>query len=673
VTGALLALALGANQAGINIPFPYDAQPVVWADVVKTLRVMDDVARTRRANKDANGWPTEDVELGLWYDPANRHGTYAISFTGQATVTGLDDFAVSGVSYNAGTNTTTAVGTVTNSGGSTARLRLTSTKRLAGDSPGTGITNLKIMRPIAPGSATPHAVSDMFGTHIRDLVQRFNGPVRFMDLTNTNYNQQSTWSERMRPAFSYYTIPRDERALPGDYNVGAPWEDVIRLANYVQRDAWVNVPMKADATYVTKMAQVFKCGSDGTDPWVNAGTSTCAAGTPTYPPLDANLKLYVEYSNEMWNFHRSYVDAQLAVEPGDSPIFFDGNAEAPWFRWVAYQGIKVSNSFRAVFGDAAMMTRVRPIYATQINDGNAALTYVVPMMLGYFNNMQGNYVGSPHPPSYYFYGAGGAPYRYPAGGYTIDTVWESGGMAIGSHYDYNFQTDARPIAVMGLRHIEYEGGPQFFGNDTLARQINADSRIRAKVVAQHQEAAADGVEMIVYYTASGNAPWEFTPSLYDLNTPKMLAVDDILGASQYPITYGPAIPATLDGANISASPNSQSHGGTGSRALNSASAPWTGYLFRAATSLAGSTVTLSKTGTGTATVYVDGAEIGGDGTTFSAGSLSAGLHGVVVRASAGSFTLNTVAMNGTAVEPPPASGTPSTRLRGVRVRGVKAR
>jgi hypothetical protein len=73
---------------------------------------------------------------------------------------------------------------------------------------------------------------------------------------------------------------------------------------------------------------------------------------------------------------------------------------------------------------------------------------------------------------------------------------------------------------------------------------------------------------------------------------------------------------------------------------------WAGYLFRADSALTGSTVTLSKTGTGTAQVYLDGVALASKdgGTTWTGGALSPGLHGVIVRAVSGSVTVNSVAL-----------------------------
>jgi hypothetical protein len=74
---------------------------------------------------------------------------------------------------------------------------------------------------------------------------------------------------------------------------------------------------------------------------------------------------------------------------------------------------------------------------------------------------------------------------------------------------------------------------------------------------------------------------------------------------------------------------------------------WLAYMFRADTARGSSTITLSKTGTGTAQVYVDGVAVtasSGD-TVWTGPALSAGLHGVIVRAVSGTFTLNSVTVN----------------------------
>jgi hypothetical protein len=84
------------------------------------------------------------------------------------------------------------------------------------------------------------------------------------------------------------------------------------LANETGKDAWINIPAKATDAYVTNVANLFKYGSDGINPY------TSVQAHPVYPPLNPNLKIYVEYSNEVWNtasaFSQSSSVSQLASD-----------------------------------------------------------------------------------------------------------------------------------------------------------------------------------------------------------------------------------------------------------------------------------------------------------------------------------------------------------------------
>jgi len=105
------------------------------------------------------------------------------------------------------------------------------------------------------------------------------GAFRFMDWMRINGSQQKSWQDRSRP--DYYS--------QGLAN-GMPIEDAIALCNTLQADAWFCVPHQADDDYITRFAQMVR------------------------NQLDPDLKVYVEYSNEVWNwgFDQSHYVGQNA-------------------------------------------------------------------------------------------------------------------------------------------------------------------------------------------------------------------------------------------------------------------------------------------------------------------------------------------------------------------------
>lgn len=66
------------------------------------------------------------------------------------------------------------------------------------------------------------------------------------------------------------------------YSKGAAFEYVIELVNELHQDAWVNLPYMADDDFVRNMATMFRDN------------------------LDPSLKVYVEWSNEIWNWTPSF-------------------------------------------------------------------------------------------------------------------------------------------------------------------------------------------------------------------------------------------------------------------------------------------------------------------------------------------------------------------------------
>ncbi|MEK7257080.1 MAG: 3-coathanger stack domain-containing protein, partial [Bacteroidota bacterium] len=103
--------------------------------------------------------------------------------------------------------------------------------------------------------------------------------IRFMDWGATNNNPVVTWDERVPVTFRTYGMEQ-----------GVPYEVMIQLANYAKKHVWVCVPHLADENYIREMAQLFRDN------------------------LDPELTIYLEYSNEVWNwlFEQAHYNADNA-------------------------------------------------------------------------------------------------------------------------------------------------------------------------------------------------------------------------------------------------------------------------------------------------------------------------------------------------------------------------
>lgn len=136
--------------------------------------------------------------------------------------------------------------------------------------------------------------------------------LRFMDWQFTNGSDQTTW---------------DARPLPGDATYvwrGAPAEIMVRLANRIGADMWVNMPHAADDGYMRAFAEYV------------------------HDHLSPGLKVHVEYSNEVWNF--IFPQAVWAREAAEA--LWGGEAgDDAWMQFAGLRAAQMADIWRAVFAD----------------------------------------------------------------------------------------------------------------------------------------------------------------------------------------------------------------------------------------------------------------------------------------------------------------------------------
>jgi hypothetical protein len=674
-----------SRPLGINISAPLDWEGAqLYADVIRQSRDVTQAAGSGPVPVDADGWPqATDFKVGLWGDAPAMHGTYALSFSGQAAGVVANGATVSGLAYARNQNRSTARVVVTEPGSSTMQLVFSGARRAPGGAP--GLTHIKLMRPVSPGASESYPPTALFHRPLVTLVRKFQ-VVRFMDYLATNSNQQVAWSDRPRPGWMSFDRYVDQAGY-GWQGIGGCLEHVVLFANQAGRDAWINIPARANADYVLKVAQLFRYGSDGTEPYLSPQKS------PVYPPLDPGLKVYVEYSNEVWNFggvftqtawNRSQSEAEVAA--GHSPLNYDDDVDRPWgARRVAKRIAEISLTFRHVFGDAAMMTRVRPVYATWLYGSDQTIAQGLKWLHGYAGNGDGDFVPSadwlhpvtgerlpPRPVGYYLYGAGGSAYYSPASpesesdpaGLDLNTLWTAGDMNEITWRDRALLKDAFRTAAFGLRRIAYEGGPDLPGGDAVMKRKavmawrgtdGLPDNMTDSVLRHHDVWSQLGGDLLVYFTAVHGHEWGFASvakvrggDVSDLASPKLVAVDELGATPSAAAAIGAPLPGAVPGAAaaFSSAPYAPPDPlASGSRGYD-ASRPgrrWAGYVYRAG-EMAHRTATLRiAPGSGTVGAYWDGALVGTRAVeptvSFDLGRVEPGLHGLIVRAVTGSFSL----------------------------------
>ena len=127
--------------------------------------------------------------------------------------------------------------------------------------------HIRNIRVLLPGTEATHQTQP-WAASWRDKLAPFK-TIRFMEFAQVNGSVVSHWDERT--PVDYYTYGADE-------SHGVPYEWMIQLCNETQSNAWINIPHLADENYIVQLANLFKNN------------------------LDPNLKIYIEYSNETWNW-----------------------------------------------------------------------------------------------------------------------------------------------------------------------------------------------------------------------------------------------------------------------------------------------------------------------------------------------------------------------------------
>jgi len=148
--------------------------------------------------------------------------------------------------------------------------------------------------------------------------------LRFMDFMKTNNSKISSWAQR--PKLDDATFTRK----------GVPPELMIDLANRLKAAPWFCMPHLADDDYVRSFAKMVK------------------------ERLDPRLKVYIEYSNEVWN--GMFRQSRWAGEQGRKLGFAEKPWEAAW-RYTAYRSVQIFRIWEEVFGGTQRLVRVLPSQA----------------------------------------------------------------------------------------------------------------------------------------------------------------------------------------------------------------------------------------------------------------------------------------------------------------------
>jgi hypothetical protein len=305
--------------------------------------------------------------------------------------------------------------------------------------------------------------------------------LRFMDWLDTNDSSLKNWNDRPLLTDAGYGTAR-----------GVPLEICLELANAVDADPWVNVPIQATDDYIRQMATLVR------------------------DTLHPGLDVYVELSNEVWN--NIFDQSRYAVSQGNA--LWPSRAVSDYTHgidWFGMRTAQVCDIWKSVWGNA--YSRVHCVLGAQdANNWTATEALACPLWTG----------------------AGNAPcYKHnitavavaPYFGFQVPGAWSSqslptqldrlfaelnrGGLIAGDYPGGYLKMLAdretaysKALAPYGLPLITYEGGQSFvtapdYADGSWAEKLyvaaNRDPRMGAAYATALAEWKAGGGELYMQF------------------------------------------------------------------------------------------------------------------------------------------------------------------------------
>ena len=259
--------------------------------------------------------------------------------------------------------------------------------------------------------------------------------LRFMDWMKTNGSKQERWADRPRVDDANWS------------RAGVPVEIMVALCNRQKADGWFCMPHLADDDYVRQFATYVR------------------------DHLDPSLKVYVEYSNEIWNgmfeqtkyCERRGRELNLAAQPW----------EAGW-RFSAQRSVEIFAIWEDVFRGRDRLVRVMA--------AQAASPHVAKVKLGHADTARHCDALAIAPYFSFNVGPGTKPAVSEVAGWSVDDViahfrGKSLPESLGWIRAHREVADARGLAL-----IAYEAGQHAVGiggaenNEALTKLLNAANR-----------------------------------------------------------------------------------------------------------------------------------------------------------------------------------------------------
>ncbi|KXZ45525.1 hypothetical protein GPECTOR_53g111 [Gonium pectorale] len=193
---------------------------------------------------------------------------------------------------------------------------------------------IRNIRVIMPGFERAHAAGQPFHPAFLSFLRPY-GALRFMDWMQTNLDALPvSWADRPTPNDRSYAVSRG----------GVAAEVMVQLANTLGADPWFNIPHAASDEYIAAFAEFVR------------------------DRLRPDVKVYVEYSNEVW--HTGFPGGKYAQAQGlllntteQGAAWYGGVNNEARLCFVALKTANISKIWKAAWG--AQASRVTVVIAGQ--------------------------------------------------------------------------------------------------------------------------------------------------------------------------------------------------------------------------------------------------------------------------------------------------------------------
>lgn len=291
---------------------------------------------------------------------------------------------------------------------------------------------------------------------------------RFMDWMHTNGSEIKTWADR--PTLQHATFSRRGVAL----------EWMIELCNRQKVAPWFCLPHLADDDFVRRFAQMVK------------------------DRLDPSLKIYVEYSNEVWNsqFKQCKYAGEQGVKLGLGP------KERPWeagWHYTAVRSVEIFKIWEEVFGGHDRLIRVLP--------SQGANSYVSKQILGFGDAAKHADALAVAPYITMCIGPRSKPDVKTVAGWTVEQVLDHAENHAFAECTRWMQDQKKVADQYGLKLVAYEAGQHLVGvgdganNEAMTKLFQAANRHprMGALYTKYLDAwAATGGDLLCIFSSTGN-------------------------------------------------------------------------------------------------------------------------------------------------------------------------